>query len=254
MAFGSSYGVIGGALGYSLPAIQFFGTLGPTGGISGPLIGGIGGIGFGGYRGGWEPVGGWDAIAKAVAAGVLSSVGYGDYEQGVFDRPVPRVPPIRPPEVVVRKPALPTPPIGAVPVSTSTEAEVAIDWGGLIGDLGSQYIAAQYAPTPQFNSFVSGGGLPAPVPQGSVTAEGVNWGGGGGGGTIVPTNAECGSGPCGSPRYLTYDCRTNTFSKKRRRRRGRLLTASDQHDLGVIVAMFGKGAAGQIALAAAVKR
>jgi len=71
--------------------------------------------------------------------------------------------------------------------------------------------------------------------------------------TMSSTNANCGTG-CNAPRYLTYDCRTGQFSPKRRRRRPKLLTNSDQAALGVIVAMFGKGAAAQIALAAAVKR
>lgn len=131
---------------------------------------------------------------------------------------------------------------------------MAIDWGGIITGLGSQYIQAQYAPQPQFVSSFVDPTVVGPAPAGNVGGpNGITWGNGGGGGGVTSSEL-CGAGPCSSPRYLTYDCRTQTFSKKRRRRRGRLLTASDQHDLGVIVAMFGKGAAGQIALAAAVKR
>ncbi len=130
------------------------------------------------------------------------------------------------------------------------EAEVAIDWGsvfsGAIDIAQGQMIGGQAYAAP--TQFVGG---PTVLPMVASPT-------GGGGGVIVPPTGGGGMcaapGECGQPRYLTFDCRTGTFSKKRRRRRGRLLTASDQHDLGVIVAMFGKGAAGQIALAAAVKR
>ncbi len=254
MAFGAR---IQGSMPGGLPFAEFFGSAyGGLGGWSsqGPLFGGFGPVASSRTFSRYIPTEGWDPVAKAVIAGVLSSVGYGDFEQGVFDTPIPGVPPILPPTVVVGPKQVPTAPPGQVSVPTSTEAQVAIDWGGLIGDLGSQYIASAYAPQQSFVPFVSTGmGAPA-APSANVGGpDGITWGNGGSG-SVASSNELCGSGPCGSPRYLTYDCRTGTFSKKRRRRRGRLLTASDQHDLGVIVAMFGKGAAGQIALAAAVKR
>jgi len=121
---------------------------------------------------------------------------------------------------------------------------MAIDWGGLISggiDLlqGQQVGGYQTLPALSYAPMGSPVATAPSIPSGA--------------GPIVSTQANCGTG-CNAPRYLTYDCKTGTFSPKRRRRRGRLLTSSDQHDLGVIVAMFGKGAAAQIALAAAVKR
>jgi len=129
-------------------------------------------------------------------------------------------------------------------VFTDEEPPMAHDWGhtarqiatGLFGGNGGS--GSVYEPT---------GFVPALTPTGGITGPAATLQ------TMSPTNANCGTG-CNAPRYLTYDCRTQTFSPKRRRRRPRLLTATDQRDLGVIVAMFGKGAASQIALAAAVKR
>lgn len=56
-------------------------------------------------------------------------------------------------------------------------------------------------------------------------------GGGGGGMTVAP---DCGDGSCGSPRYLTYDCKTGEYRRKRRRRRRSMLTKGDMTDLQFI--------------------
>jgi len=176
---------------------------------------------------------------------------------GVMDPQVPNLPGVLPGPVVGWLPGVLDTIIDGNGVSTRTpplerarEAEVVTDWGSVLGGIAETYIGARYAPQPTFQSFVDPS-VVGPTPGLVIDSNGIRTGGGGGG---VTSSELCGAGPCSSPRYLTYDCRTGTFSKKRRRRRGRLLTAGDQHDLGVIVAMFGKGAAGQIALAAAVKR
>ncbi len=59
--------------------------------------------------------------------------------------------------------------------------------------------------------------------------------------------------PCG-PRYLTFDCKTGKFSKKRRRGRPRLATDRDLSDLAAIVAITGKGSAMNQAVAGMVRR
>ncbi len=121
------------------------------------------------------------------------------------------------------------------------EEEMAHDWGHLIRQ-GIETVTGIGQPQ-VFDPPNIIGTLPAPAGGGG----GVVIGGGGGG--LCPP-----SGSCGGPRYLTYDCKTGQMSVRRRRRRRRLLTDGDKQDLGTIVAMFGKGAAAQIALAAAVKR
>lgn len=56
-------------------------------------------------------------------------------------------------------------------------------------------------------------------------------------GTVIGDVAACGDGSCGSPRYLTYDCKTGEFRKKRRRRRRPMLTASDMVQLNQIAGL-----------------
>jgi len=69
------------------------------------------------------------------------------------------------------------------------------------------------------------------------------------GGAMTAASCE----PCG-PRYLTYDCKTGKFSKKRRRGRRRLATDRDLSDLAAIVAITGKGSAMNQAVAGMVRR
>ena len=120
-------------------------------------------------------------------------------------------------------------------------AEVAIDWGsvlsGAIDIAQGQYPAAVAYPAPQ--QFV-GAAPTMPVVSGVPPM-------------IPPTGgALCGpNGGCG-PRFLTYDCKTGQLSARRRRRRGKLLTAGRKEDLAFVIAMYGKGAASQIALAKAM--
>lgn len=208
------------------------------------------------------PTEGWDPVAKTVIAGVLDAVGYGDYEQGVFDRTEPSVPVVFNPEILRVPAKVPYEDPDARPWPGDTTGpgwdpeewvypteveEVAIDWGGVLS--GAIDIA---------QGQMIGGGVLGPVydPQlGMAQGPVITASGGGvvippgGGGALCPP-----AGSCGGPRYLTYDCKTGQMSVRRRRRRRRLLTEGDKSDLGVIVAMFGKGAAAQIALAAAVKR
>ncbi len=249
---------------------QASGGLGPIGpphlglpdlfGFTPYIYPGVGNIGFGGFEG-WGAT--FDPVLKKVLAGVLSSVGYGDYESGVFDRPQSSVPVVLDPEVLVRTPTIPDelpefvgiygprPPTdwdavyAEYEVLNPPEEEMAHDWGHLIRQ-GVESIAGLGVPQVQQLQFgpTTGGTIVGPastlqtatLPGGSMNA-------------LCPP-----AGSCAGPRYLTYDCRTGTMSVRRRRRRRALLTEGDKRDLGVIVAMFGKGAAAQIALAAAVKR
>lgn len=139
-------------------------------------------------------------------------------------------------------------------VWTPTEKEpVAIDWGGLIGNVASQYIQTKYAPAPQFSGFL-GPAIPPPAAGESAGGNvggpnGITWGNGGNGSM---SSAECGTG-CDAPRYLTYDCKTGEFKKRRRRRRRRLLTSQDIADLSALVAVTGKGANLSMAVAKAVR-
>ncbi len=134
---------------------------------------------------------------------------------------------------------------------------MAIDWGGIIGGLGSSYIEAKYAPQPQFQTFVPAVTPqgPTPVPQGNVGGpEGITWGENGGGGVPMENgSAKCGTG-CDAPRYLLYDCKTGEFKARRRRRRRRLLTNQDIADLNSVAALAGKGAALSAAIAQATRR
>ncbi len=129
---------------------------------------------------------------------------------------------------------------------TAEEAEeMAHDWGHLIRQ-GIETYTGIGTPTVAQIMPTQGGTIVGPA----STLQTATLPGG-----SVSSNALCPpAGSCGGPRYLTYDCKTGQMSVRRRRRRRRLLTEGDKSDLGVIVAMFGKGAAAQIALAAAVKR
>jgi len=180
----------------------------------------------------------------------MGSVFASESGSGVFDTFVPQVPSVLP-----RAPPPPPPPPRPVPPAPAAEATVAIDWGGLIGGVAESYIGARYAPQPTFQpqSFVA-----APVPQPSpglvIDSAGIRTGGGAGS-VAMNSNELCGTpATCGTPRYLTYDCKTGEFKVRRRRRRRRLLTNQDIADLNSIVAMAGKGAALQAAIAQATRR
>jgi hypothetical protein len=56
-------------------------------------------------------------------------------------------------------------------------------------------------------------------------------------GTVLGDVPSCGDGSCGSPRYLTYDCKTGEFRKKRRRRRRPMLTATDMVQLNQVAGL-----------------
>lgn len=194
--------------------------------------------------------------------GLPGAVGPSVGGRGVFDTPVPSVPVLRDPAVPEWEPSTSDeePEFSGIYgpgqeptdwdavyreyeiLNPPTEEPVAHDWGHLIRQ-GIETYTGIGAP-PVYDPVASlGTGLPAPTGGGGVVIPP------GGGGQLCPP-----SGSCGGPRYLTYDCKTGQMSVRRRRRRRRLLTDGDKQDLGTIVAMFGKGAAAQIALAAAVKR
>lgn len=78
-----------------------------------------------------------------------------------------------------------------------------------------EYRAARDFMPPQVNTFLGGND------QVGVGSDGLRLG----------APAACGTGECGSPRYLTYDCKTGEYKPRRRRRRRKALTKSDMMDL-----------------------
>jgi len=217
------------------------------------------------------PTGGWNPIAKAAAATVIASVGKGDFEKGVLDRPEPPVPPVDFGAMEQRKFEIPqSATVWLPPDVYKTDAqrevseaaaralesaviqeddEVSHDWG----HLGRQVVGGWLGVGNGAAGGLGGGivdydlstGFASQTPsRGASTATG-------GGGVPVISDASC--EPCG-PRYLTYDCKTGTFKPRRRRRRRRLLTPTDIADLAALAALAGKGAALQSAIAQAVRR
>ncbi len=191
-----------------------------------------------------EPTGLYSAISTAASRTAVlwpsgGSVGASAGGSGVLDRPRPSVPSVRPAQGSGRG------------LDVPVEVNMAVDWGSILQSaVGGAYQAAiGQLPTPY--------GVPS-MEFGPATMAVAATGGIQGPPETRQTMIQPNCGPVTTtkpgPRYLTYDCHTGEFIQRRRRRRKRLLTQGDQHDLGVIVAMFGKGAAGQIALAAAVKR
>jgi len=119
---------------------------------------------------------------------------------------------------------------------------MAHDWGHVLRQGASTFVAG----------LQQGGGAPLPImnlaTDLSGPAETLQ--------TMTPTGAADCSGyqRCGTPRYLTYDCKDGTFKPRSRRRRRRLLTGRDISDLAALQAIAGKGAALQMAIATAVRR
>jgi len=109
------------------------------------------------------------------------------------------------------------PPPGPVlqdPGQDEAEGRVAVEWYDSVFDIAGQFLqgyqqASQYVPPPTTV------GPPAP--------------------------AQAGSCPTRKTRTLTIDCATGQEIKRPRRRRRRLLTASDLGDLAQLQAMVGKG-------------
>lgn len=251
---------------------------GPQFWVGPPVLGSSFGPGFGtsgGLGGGWFglpsfiPEGGWVNEAKIIVANVLDALGRGEYEQGVFDRPEPVLSDVvygaRGPgqleipdngvdwgpgiyEGVSHEPEDWDQVYEDYKILNPEEEDVAHDWGHLgrqvIGGVfGVGQPAAMAAPA-AFVESVPTGGITGPA----ATLQTL-------GSTPMASNALCPpAGACGGPRYLTYDCKTGQMSVRRRRRKGKLLTNGAKEDLAFILALFGKGAAAQIALAAAVKR
>lgn len=181
------------------------------------------------------------------------ALGSSIFESGVFDRTGPSVDPVVNGEISRRGQPIPDVIVRGIfrapspaPPKVSQESDVAIDWGGIfttaagtaISGLGARY------------------GVPMGIGPGAVTP------------AVFPTippgadilpeymgGAPCPPvGTCGAPRYLTYDCKTGSWSPRRRRRRRRLLTNQDVADLSALQSIAGKGAALQMAIATAVRR
>lgn len=141
---------------------------------------------------------------------------------------------------VVIAPAAP-----AAPPSPKPEDEdMAIDWGGLFGDVVGQAATSYFAPSPQIFSgppallpvgppVVSGFGGPvqrtatpaAAVMENVCGLDGQNWGG---------------QAPPKGYKVVNY-CGQAVLRKIRRRRRRRMLSTSDKNDIASIISMAGKG-------------
>ncbi len=179
---------------------------------------------------GFDP---WRTQRGSRAAEVIRALEAGEYEAGVFDRPRPVLRPVGDGGL----PERPNPPIVALPGAVV----VAHDWGHVLRQAGAGFLSG-FAPT--------GGGVfqAQPVgPQINLPEMPSMLGG--------PPQADCSQYErCGTNRYLTYDCKEQTFKPRSRRRRRRLLTGRDISDLAALQAIAGKGAALQMAIATAVRR
>jgi len=120
---------------------------------------------------------------------------------------------------------------------------MAIDWGGLLGDVVGQAAQGYFNPTPtlypsppQFVSMpppAQGPGYGGTVQRTPVAAtmenacglDGQNWGG---------------QAPPKGYKVVNY-CGVATLRKIRRRRRRRMLSVSDKNDIASIISMAGKG-------------
>lgn len=132
------------------------------------------------------------------------------------------------------------------PTKSQEDDEMAHDWGHLLRQgveaVATNWWAPDATATP---GILPGGGA------GSSFVDAIALGTGGPG--VTPSGAAATCEPCG-PRYLTYDCKTGKFTKKRRRGRRRLATDRDLSDLAAIVAITGKGSAMNQAVAGMVRR
>ncbi len=205
----------------------------------------------GGYPGEYDPL-------KPAVWGVP-----GPLESGVFDKPVETPvtvnaapapvpvfegeygPPWAPGEERTTGPAPATADESRASTGSVLEGDtMAVDWGefaeaqvqGLIRGFTGVGGPPVYS-VPVGFAGPSPGAVPAPI----TTPPGA----GGGGGGLCPTDS------CG-PRYLTYDCKTGTFTHRRRRRRGKLLTNEQFNDVLKIGTLPNKEAV-RIALAKAIK-
>jgi len=120
------------------------------------------------------------------------------------------------------------------------------DWRSVLGTVAGGVVGGLFDPVGLgglTQNIVSGPALPAPQGPISSTA----------GGSVMqmPANATC--GPVG-PKYAKICLATGQVMPLRRRRRRRLLTASDLADISSLVAIVGKGAATNAVVTRAVSR
>ncbi len=188
---------------------------------------------------------------KGIVASILAALGYGNYEQGVFDAPLPGVYPVLTgPSIIVSKPDpivldpddqpvfLPSWPEewkkqpGDLPgwdpnqweyPETIGDAEVAIDWGGV------------------FSGAID-------IAQGQMI--------GGGTGLAAPSSfaQPFPSTGVAMPGKITVDTATGKVTACRRRRRRRLLTPTDLNDLAALKTIVGGGQSMNFAVMKAVRR
>ncbi len=168
-----------------------------------------------------------------------------DYGQVAFPRqaPVPvtfpRRAPTRVPVVIsTQEPILP-------PADTEVE-DVPLDWGGFLGGVAQNYISTRFTPPAQNFGFAAPI-TPAPTfdySQPTVTTPVPQ---------AVPMANGCSTCPTGSPRYSKICNATGEVTPLRRRRRRRLLTAGDLHDIASLKAIVGGGAALNAAVVKAMK-
>ncbi len=129
------------------------------------------------------------------------------------------------------------PPSGETGATDPEDDGMAVDWGDIagqvIGGLVGDYM--NLPGTPPISEF---GGPMGPIQPGPTGVSG--------GAQLQVESQSC--------RYVTLDTHTGKVGKCRRRRRRRLLTPTDISDLAALVAIAGKGAGMNLAIAKAVRR
>jgi len=127
--------------------------------------------------------------------------------------------------------------------ATGGTEDMAIDWGGLFGDVVGQAATSYFAPSPQLYPAPQVFSMPPP-------AQGPGYSGAVQRTTTVPATMEnvCGldgqawggQAPPKGYKVVNY-CGQAVLRKIRRRRRRRMLSVSDKNDIASIISMAGKG-------------
>jgi hypothetical protein len=192
---------------------------------------------------------GFDPVVKAVVSNVLASVGYGDYEKGVYDTPEPSVYPVLPgPDEVIFHPGIPVSDETDLPVFLPSWPE---EWKKKPGDEPGWVDDEWVYPEENVVGFVD-------ILSGAIDiAQGQPVGGG-----SYDVNYDVARGDFAQPfpsvntppAKITVDTKTGKVTACRRRRRRRLLTPTDLNDLAALKTIVGGGQAINFAVMKAVRR
>jgi hypothetical protein len=219
-----------------------FPTAFPVGfGSSGGFAGGFGLVGLGLPNEAYSPV------TKGIVASILASLGYGDFEQGVYDTPQPVIYP------VLSERAEET----STVTITDDLPEFLPGWpeewkkqpGEEPGWIEDQWVYPEEQPV----AFWDGVSAVVDIMQGQTP-----------GGNVAAVAQPMQFAPMGSPvpasfpaaagGKVTVDTKTGKVTPCRRRRRRRLLTPTDLNDLAALKTIVGGGQAINFAVMKAVRR